>query len=163
MAKVSLRTGQYRRLGRLSAKNPAKAERVAERMVERRSRVARGSEFLKKNVDKLYPEVPSVGKKGVKVAKAKKGGSFPDLNKDGKITKADILKGRGVIKNGGKLKKAVNGTTTIAQRAARAAKPVVSPASERRKSRTASALNPTMKHGGKAKKMMGGGKCKYGC
>ena len=26
-----------------------------------------------------------------------KGGSFPDLNKDGKITKADILMGRGVI------------------------------------------------------------------
>jgi hypothetical protein len=24
--------------------------------------------------------------------------SFPDLNKDGKVTKADILKGRGVIK-----------------------------------------------------------------
>ena len=28
---------------------------------------------------------------------AKNGKSFPDLNKDGKITKADILKGRGVI------------------------------------------------------------------
>ena len=27
----------------------------------------------------------------------KSSGSFPDLNKDGKITKADILKGRGVI------------------------------------------------------------------
>ena len=26
-----------------------------------------------------------------------KGGSFPDLNKDGKVTKADILMGRGVI------------------------------------------------------------------
>ena len=26
-----------------------------------------------------------------------KKGSFPDLNKDGKITKADILMGRGVI------------------------------------------------------------------
>jgi hypothetical protein len=43
-----------------------------------------------------------------KVAPKKKmkdgGKSFPDLNKDGKITKADILKGRGVIKNGGKLK-----------------------------------------------------------
>lgn len=26
----------------------------------------------------------------------KKGGKFPDLNKDGKITKADILMGRGV-------------------------------------------------------------------
>ena len=37
--------------------------------------------------------------------KAKKGGSFPDLNKDGKITKADILKGRGVIaKKGAKVK-----------------------------------------------------------
>jgi len=41
--------------------------------------------------------------------KMKKGGSFPDLNKDGKITKADILKGRGVIKNGGKMKKAKSG------------------------------------------------------
>lgn len=51
--------------------------------------------------------------------KMKKGGSFPDLNKDGKITKADILKGRGVIAKKGK---------KVA-----------------------------------AKKMMGGGKCKYGC
>jgi hypothetical protein len=34
--------------------------------------------------------------------KAKK--KFPDLNKDGKITKADILKGRGVFKKGGKVK-----------------------------------------------------------
>jgi hypothetical protein len=31
----------------------------------------------------------------------KKGG-FPDLNKDGEVTKADILKGRGVMKKGGK-------------------------------------------------------------
>jgi len=31
----------------------------------------------------------------------KKGGSFPDLNKDGKVTKADILKGRGIIKKTG--------------------------------------------------------------
>jgi hypothetical protein len=42
----------------------------------------------------------------------KKGGSFPDLNKDGKITKADILKGRGVIaKKGIKVKKAQAGDT----------------------------------------------------
>jgi hypothetical protein len=34
---------------------------------------------------------------GKAVKKAKSGGSFPDLNKDGKVTKADILKGRGVI------------------------------------------------------------------
>ena len=42
----------------------------------------------------------------------KKGGSFPDLNKDGKITKADILKGRGVIaKKGMKVSKAQKGIT----------------------------------------------------
>ena len=40
-------------------------------------------------------------------AKLKKGGkAFPDLNKDGKVTKADILKGRGVFKKGGVSKKA---------------------------------------------------------
>lgn len=33
---------------------------------------------------------------GGRVVKYSKGGSFPDLNKDGKITMADILKGRGV-------------------------------------------------------------------
>jgi len=44
------------------------------------------------------------------IKKAKKGGSFPDLNKDGKITKADILKGRGVIaRKGTAVKKAQNG------------------------------------------------------
>ena len=38
--------------------------------------------------------------------KAKNGKSFPDLNKDGKVTKADILKGRGVIaQKGAKVKK----------------------------------------------------------
>jgi len=31
--------------------------------------------------------------------------NFPDLNNDGKVTRADILKGRGVFKRGGKVKK----------------------------------------------------------
>jgi len=30
---------------------------------------------------------------------------FPDLNDDGKVTRADVLKGRGVFKRGGKVKK----------------------------------------------------------
>ncbi len=47
------------------------------------------------------------GKTGLTVKKAKDGKSFPDLNKDGKVTKADILKGRGVIaKKGATVKKA---------------------------------------------------------
>ena len=54
----------------------------------------------------IMPKKKSDGfKKGGKIKKAKAGGSFPDLNKDGKITKADILKGRGVIaKKGAKVK-----------------------------------------------------------
>ena len=76
-------------------------------------------------------------KKGGAIKKAKSGGSFPDLNKDGKITKADILKGRGVIaKKGAALKKQA-------------------------------AVAIAMKKAGKSpKKAMGGmkmGKCKYGC
>ena len=45
-------------------------------------------------------------KNGGTMKKAKSGKSFPDLNKDGKVTKADILKGRGVIaKKGAKIAK----------------------------------------------------------
>jgi len=43
-------------------------------------------------------------KTGGKVKKYAKGG-FPDLTGDGKVTKADILKGRGVIKKKGGTKK----------------------------------------------------------
>jgi hypothetical protein len=38
----------------------------------------------------------------------KKDGKFPDLTGDGKVTQADILKGRGVFKHGGKVKKDKN-------------------------------------------------------
>jgi len=59
-----------------------------------------------------YPKSSSVSKRLGSPSKAKNGKSFPDLNKDGKITKADILKGRGVIaKKGMKVKKAQNGDT----------------------------------------------------
>jgi hypothetical protein len=53
-------------------------------------------------------KMPKVGKMG----SAKNGKSFPDLNKDGKVTRADILKGRGVIaKKGMTIKKAQTGST----------------------------------------------------
>ena len=78
-------------------------------------------------------------------SKAKSGGSFPDLNKDGKITKADILKGRGVI----------------AKKGAKTSKKKMQYGGE------AASMVPTMKKGGKAmygKSMMkSGGKCKNGC
>ena len=134
MAKVSLRTGQLKRLGRLSAKKPAKAERVAERMVERRSRMARGKEYLEKNVGKLYPSVPTIGKKGTKVVKkAKNGASLKAVPADkqkslGKLPTA-VRNKMGFQKNGGKVKTAKGGAAVKKA----------------------------------PKKMMGGGKCKYGC
>jgi hypothetical protein len=39
-----------------------------------------------------------------KTKKLAKGGSLPDLTGDGKITRADVLKGRGVFKKGGAVK-----------------------------------------------------------
>ena len=82
-------------------------------------------------------------KKGGVIKKAKSGGSFPDLNKDGKITKADILKGRGVIaKKGAKLKK--QAAVAIAKKKAAGSK-------------MAPFTQSTMKKGGSIKK------CKYGC
>jgi hypothetical protein len=57
-----------------------------------------------------YPKSSNVSKRLGSPSKAKNGKSFPDLNKDGKITKADILKGRGVIaKKGASIKKAQSG------------------------------------------------------
>jgi hypothetical protein len=99
---------QKKRLGRISEKNPERAREVAERMKLRATRRKRGSELY----DSLSPkeDLPAFKARTMAEAKsAKNGKSFPDLNKDGKITKADILKGRGVIKNGGKIKKAQAG------------------------------------------------------
>jgi hypothetical protein len=101
---------QKKRLGRISEKNPERAKEVAERMKLRATRKKRGSELY----DSLEPDAGSRVRKSMEEAraasKAKNGKSFPDLNKDGKITQADILKGRGVIaKKGAKIKKAQAG------------------------------------------------------
>ena len=135
--------------------------------------------FSRPENSKMKPVVPK--------KKAKSGGSFPDLNKDGKITKADILKGRGVIKNGAKLKKAKSGATlspskqsvsdelggykrVIGKNYSGKAK---SGASVKKKAMYGVDMTPgaKMKMGGKSPKkamggmkmMKGGGKCKYGC
>jgi hypothetical protein len=44
-------------------------------------------------------------KAGKKVEKKKSGKKFPDLTGDGKVTRADVLKGRGVFKRGGDVSK----------------------------------------------------------
>jgi len=64
----------------------AAAVRAAERGNRAAESEARDAESL----------MPQRRKTGGKVMKKAKGGSFPDLNKDGKVTQADVLKGRGV-------------------------------------------------------------------
>lgn len=66
---ASLRSGQYKRIGRLAAKNPDRAKKVASRMVERDTRKARGKEYVKKNMSELMPKSAS----GSKVKKCKYG------------------------------------------------------------------------------------------
>jgi hypothetical protein len=87
MANVKLRPDQYKRLGRLTAKNPDRAEKVGARMTERRSRMQRGKEFFEKNVDKLTPKVPTMAKKGTKVAPKKAYGGMM-MKKGGKMKKS---------------------------------------------------------------------------
>ena len=120
------------------------------------------NEFIRQTQKLRIPRVDL--KKGGNLKKAKSGKSFPDLNKDGKITRADILKGRGVIKNGGKLKKARGGAS-------------LSPSKSSTSNRLASYGRPLgknlsgkLKKGGSVKKAMGGykmmkmgGKCRGGC
>lgn len=71
-AKVALRTGQLKRVGRLAAKNPDKAEKVAGKMVERASRRQRGKEYIQKNLSDLMPK----SKGGSKLKKARGGATL---------------------------------------------------------------------------------------
>jgi hypothetical protein len=67
-----------------------------------------GGEIGNPPFDKKSPVTYLPGRKATNVPKSKNGKSFPDLNKDGKVTRADILKGRGVIaKKGATVKKAM--------------------------------------------------------
>jgi hypothetical protein len=106
--------------------------------------------------------------------KAKSGGSFPDLNKDGKVTKKDVLIGRGVIKakKGASIRKAGLGDM-LGKVAGSGAFGLAGMAANKlfggKKKEAAPAMaSPAMKKGGKiaAKAMKSGGKmakCKYGC
>ena len=83
-----------------------------------RTRKADGGK-VSENIKKRFKEnmkekiIPSKKKKRLdelrKELGMKKGGraKFPDLTGDGKVTRADVLKGRGVFKKGGKVSKKV--------------------------------------------------------
>lgn len=66
------------------------------------SAVGRGNRAAEREARDAESLMPQRRMAGGKVKKMKDGG-FPDLNKDGKVTRADVLKGRGVkgMKQGG--------------------------------------------------------------
>lgn len=67
----TLRKGQYKRIGRLEAKNPERAARVTDRMLERETRVARGKAFASPKLATSTTPRSSM-KKGGKISKKKK-------------------------------------------------------------------------------------------
>jgi hypothetical protein len=71
---------------KMATKTPYQME-MASKKPEMVSRLKQVTETVKKEVKPSGTKLGSMKKK-----------SFPDLNKDGKVTKADVLKGRGVIK-----------------------------------------------------------------
>jgi hypothetical protein len=112
-----------------------------------------GGEGKKPPFDKNSPVLPLPGRKAKNMPKSKNGKSFPDLNKDGKITKADVLKGRGVIaKKGASVKKMQYGGKAASM------VPGMKMGGTMKKAMMGSSMSaPMMKKGGKM------AKCKYGC
>jgi hypothetical protein len=97
-------------MGKGVPKNKAVTE--SGKMVDRKAFMKRQDDMVKSMNDQYFSRPENKKAVAPKKKTMKNGGkaSFPDLNKDGKVTKADILKGRGVIKNGGKMaKKAMSG------------------------------------------------------
>jgi hypothetical protein len=98
-------------------------------------------------------KMPKVGSMG----SAKNGKSFHDLNKDGKVTRADILKGRGVIaKKGASVKKMQYGGADASMVPMKKGG-VVKKAGMHKMPNGSMMKNSAMKSGGKM------AKCKYGC
>ena len=95
-------------LGRVDAEK-ADTRKGKRNLREEKSRIVRelkatgGRAGKRKKMGPGTPRMPN--KKMGPPARDKKRGKFPDLTGDGKVTRADVLKGRGVFKSGGMAKR----------------------------------------------------------
>ncbi len=96
-ATPSLRKGQYKRIGRISDRNPERAERVANRMIERDTRLERGKAFVKGLTSKM--QAGGVASKKVKAPMVDPDGAWTKVQertlaqaKDGKWIQKAIKK-----------------------------------------------------------------------
>lgn len=118
----NLRKGQYKRVGRISEKNPERAQRVAERMNTRASRVDRGKEIANPSTMISNPSFQSrmtqmpeykfeerLMKKSKDDSKMKMGGKLKPVDKTKKPGLAKLPKvvrnKMGFKKNGGVMSK----------------------------------------------------------
>ena len=97
---------RFEELGRVDAEK-ADTSKGKRNLREEKSRIVRelkatGGKVKKK---KAGPGAASPKRKMGPGARDKKRGKFPDLTGDGKVTRADVLKGRGVFKSGGMAKR----------------------------------------------------------
>jgi hypothetical protein len=97
------RMNRLEELGRVDAEK-ADTRKGKRNLREEKSRIvrelkAKGGKVKRK---KMGPDAPDTPRRGRRPgARDKKRGKFPDLTGDGKVTRADVLKGRGVFKSGG--------------------------------------------------------------
>lgn len=155
---------------RQAARMDRRAERQARREERQYDREARREERRASRESGGGSSFGSGWKNGGSMKKKpsmKKGGSFPDLNKDGKVTKKDVLIGRGVLpktaKKGMKMKKAQLGDTLKVNPVRQQLnwEKEMSAAKTKNKSKASSSkMTPSIK-----KNKMGGmtKKCAYGC
>ena len=98
------RMNRLEELGRVDAEK-ADTRKGKRNLREEKSRIVRelkatGCRAGKRK--KMGPDAPDMPRKGRRPgARDRKRGKFPDLTGDGKVTRADVLKGRGVFKSGG--------------------------------------------------------------
>ena len=109
---TELRKGQYKRIGRIAEKNPERAERVAERMNTRASRVDRGKEIANPSTmiqNPAYEYELKMMKKSEDDSKMKMGGKLKPVDKTKKPGLAKLPKAvrnkMGFKKNGGAMSK----------------------------------------------------------
>jgi hypothetical protein len=105
-AQEGLRTGQYKRLGRIDEKNPERAERVADRMNTRATRVSRGKNVANPSI---FRESPLHMKLYQDVLKLKKDNSEKMQDSKYTLPPVTVTSSRNKQKSGGKTKMKAGG------------------------------------------------------
>jgi hypothetical protein len=100
----SKRMNRLEELGRVDAEK-ADTSKGKRNLREEKSRIVRELKAKGGKVKKKKTGPGAEPKKKGPDARDKKRGKFPDLTGDGKVTRADVLKGRGVFKSGGMAKR----------------------------------------------------------